>query len=196
VIAAWGVGLLTVVGVALVGGGIGTEEVAHPSTPAAAAGSSLGTRTAAAPDTASAAIFLDTPATSSAVITTRDLVVRGRVRPGMGPVQVMLESAGSQMVVRTVDPATLPADQDRSQRPAFFAILPVPTPRPIGPAVVHVIAYDATGQAQEIVVRTIEIRDLLDPTYGDEAARPPTGEDGLMGGIPFGTNFAWMADDR
>jgi hypothetical protein len=61
---------------------------------------------------------------------------------------------------------------------------------------VHVIAFEDGGHASEILLRTIRIGPALDPTYGDGSAHPPTGEDGLMGGITYGTNFAWQADGR
>ena len=66
----------------------------------------------------------------------------------------------------------------------------MPDPRPAGPAVVQIVAYDASGRAMAVLLRPVNIGALVDPSYRDLIARPPTGEDGLMGGIPFGTNLA------
>jgi hypothetical protein len=197
-IGAWGLGLLGVVGAALAGG-IGDERVAEappePSGALAVAPVALPAPSIeVVPPVASSVILLDWPATPTSVVTTRDMVVRGHVPEDSGPVVVMLESRSPErMIVVTVNPTRLPARDIRGMS-AFRATLTVPDPRPTGPAVVHVIAFDAGGDATEVLLRTIQIGAVVDPTYGDGSARPPTGEDGLMGGIPYGTNFAWQAD--
>jgi len=189
--------LFVVVGVA-VAGGVGSEDIAEaplgPSGAPAVAPVVAPPPVEGAPSVASSIILLDWPATSTSVVTTRDLVVRGHVPEGSGHIVVMLESKSPErMIVVTVNPTRLP-DGELHGMSAFLATVQLPAPRPTGPAVVHVIAFDADGTATEILLRTVQIGALIDPTYGDGSARPPTGEDGLMGGIPYGTNFSWQAD--
>ena len=142
-------------------------------------------------------IVLDSPGTINQLITTHDVVVRGYLQEGTGRVQVLLQSRGAEpIVVRTVEPMMLPDRRGRVLPPQFVVTLPLPDPRPSGPAVVQIVAYDGSGRARDMLLRPIQIGALLDPTYGDGSRRPPTGEDGLMGGITSGTNFAWLEDDR
>ena len=188
-------------GAALIGGMGGGKAVAEPS-PQVAVGPSAAVAVTSAEDTlgtdnAFGVIVLDTPATTDQVITARVIVVRGSVSPRTGRIQVLLQSRSAEpIVVRTAEPLDLPATRDRRQHPDFVVTLPLPSARPSGPAVVQVVTYDVSGRAIGIFVRRIQIGGLIDPTYGDEAARPPTGEDGLMGGIIYGTNFAWQSDGR
>ena len=142
-------------------------------------------------------IVLDSPGTINQLITTHDVVVRGYLQEGTGRVQVLLQSRGAEpIVVRTVEPMMLPDRRGRVLPPQFVVTLPLPDPRPSGPAVVQIVVYDGSGRARDMLLRPIQIGALLDPTYGDGSRRPPTGEDGLMGGITSGTNFAWLEDDR
>ena len=117
------------------------------------------------------------------------------MREGGGPVVVMLESSTAErLIVVTVYPVRVPDPGGSPPTSTFIGTLPIPDPRPLGPAFVRVLGFDATGTSATVVVRPIRIGAVLDPTYGDGSARPPTGEDGLMGGITSGTNFAWRAD--
>jgi len=188
--AAWGLGLVIVVGVAWAGGpGQGTADDPLPTasvTPTAqleAAGTGR--------DTTSDPIVLDWPATPNQVITTPALVVRGHLSSGAGRVQVLLQSSGAELiVVRTVGPVTADWDRDGNRRPAFSVTLPLPDPRPSGPAVVQVVAYDISGRAQSVLLRPVQIGPLFDPSIGGLPGRPALGEDGLIGGIPFDTNWS------
>jgi hypothetical protein len=208
-VASWGIGLLAVIVGAIAGGRVGSDAVpdvpraigavpsgvAEPDATSAEAATATGTGRFG-DDISPAAILLESPREANAVITTRDVEVRGRVREGAGPIVVMLESSSpDRMIVITVYPVRLPDSGDGSHTSEFIGTLRLPDPRPTGPAVVHVIAFDPSGTATDIMLRTIRIGAVLDPTYGAEAARPPTGEDGLMGGIPFGTNFSWVGDE-
>jgi hypothetical protein len=205
-VAAWGVGLLAVIGGAIAGGHSAGEAApsavgAVPSAVGATAAEMRSPGTADATDrgrfgddTSIPVVVLDTPSEANAVITTLGIEVRGRVREGGGPVVVMLESStADRLIVVTVYPVRLP-DSGGAPTSAFIGTLPIPDPRPIGPAFVRILGFDASGTAAHVVVRPIRIGALLDPTYGDGSERPPTGEDGLMGGITSGTNFAWRAD--
>lgn len=205
-VAAWGVGLLAVIGGAIAGGHSAGEAApsgvrAGPSAVGATAAEMRSPDTAEATDTgrfgddvSTPVVVLETPSEANAVITTLGIEVRGRVREGGGPVVVMLESSTAErLIVVTVYPVRVP-DSGGAPTSAFIGTLPIPDPRPIGPAFVRILGFDASGTAAHVVVRPIRIGALLDPTYGDGSERPPTGEDGLMGGITSGTNFAWRAD--
>ena len=63
---------------------------------------------------------------------------------------------------------TRPGDRDRSPGRTFIITLPLPDPRPSGPAVVQIVAYDASGRAQEVVLRAIQIGALLGPASGGD----------------------------
>jgi hypothetical protein len=199
-VAVWGLGLVVVVGAAVAGGALASKAgpapsaaaVAQASVPVSVEGSSTSTI-----DRLSSVINLDAPATTDQLITTSAVVVRGDVRAGVARLQVLLQSRSAEpMVVRTVGALSVDWDRDGPRRIPFVVPLDLPDPRPSGPAVVQLVAYDTAGHARGVFLRRILIGALVDPTYGDGSARPPTGEDGLMGGITSGTSFSWKADGR
>jgi hypothetical protein len=158
-----------VVGAALAGGGVDGEAItgpppavsAEPPTPAVPAGDAPRSRRAAS------ALVVSSPAAANQEITTHEVVVRGHVRESSWTVQVVLQSRSAEaIVVRTGGPMTLPGDRDRSPGRIFAVPLPLPDPRPSGPAVVQVVAYDATGRAQDVVLLPIQIGALLGPASG------------------------------
>ena len=165
----WGLGLATVVGVALAGGMADDRAeiaVAPPSSPGPSAQAAA---SAAVPtlDPAFADVVVTSPARANQVITTRDLVVRGHVRESTWRVQIVLQSRSAEpIVVRTGGPMTRPGDRDRSPGRTFIVTLPLPEPRPSGPAIVQVVVYDTSGRAQDVVLRTIQIGELLGPVSG------------------------------
>jgi hypothetical protein len=199
-VAAWAAGLLVVVGAALAGSGsVDGETVAVPSPAvgAVASGALPVNGTGRSMDGQSSGIILDAPATTDQLITSHALVVRGHVQLGTGRIQIVLQSgSAAPIVVATVQPTILPDRRGRVLQPQFVVALALPDPRPSGPAVVQVVAYDARGRASDVLLRPIRIGAVLDATYGDGAWDPPTGEDGLMGGITSGTSFSWLADGR
>jgi hypothetical protein len=157
------------VGVALAGGM--DDEAAHIALtpPRSPRPSALVAASAAVPsrDPAFADVAMTSPARTNQVITTRDLVVRGHVRESSWRVQVVLQSRSAEpIVVRTGGPMTRPGDRDRSPGRTFIITLPLPDPRPSGRAVVQIVAYDASGRAQEVVLRSILIGELLGPVSG------------------------------
>ena len=157
-------------GVALAGG-VGEDEAADLAlTPPGSPGpSGLVAASAAVPslDPAFADVALTSPARPNQVITTHDLVVRGHVRESSWRVQVVLQSRSAEpIVVGTGGPMTRPGDRDRSPGRTFIVTLPLPDPRPSGPAVVQVVAYDAGGRAQDVVLRPIQIGAVLGPASG------------------------------
>jgi hypothetical protein len=156
------------VGLALAGGLEDRAEIAFA--PAGShAPSSQAAASAAVPslDPAWADVVMTSPARANQVITTRDLVVRGHVREPSWWVQVVLQSRRAEaIVVRTGGPMTRPGDRDRSPGRTFIVTLPLPDPRPSGPAVVQVVVYDASGRAQDVALRAIQIGELLGPVAG------------------------------
>ena len=128
--------------------------------------SSRGAASAAAPslDPAFADVVVTSPARANEVITTPDLVVRGHVRESSWRVQVVLQSRSAEpIVVRTGGPMTKPGDRDRSPGRTFIVTLPLPDPRPWGPAVVQVVVYDTSGRAQDVVLRAVQIGEVRGP---------------------------------
>ncbi len=79
------------------------------------------------------------------------------------------------------------AGTDLQARGAFTVVLRIPDPRPIGPAVLQVSRVDPAGREAMMVERPLVIGPLAVPP--PQAQRPPLGEDGLVGGLVFGT--AW-----
>lgn len=111
-------------------------------------------------------IELQEPAAAGTVVTTPDLVIRGYLLEGGGPVRVVLESSGGKpMLTRTLSPS-----------PWFVVNLPLSNPRPGGEMTVSVIAYDLDGIPIDVVRRRVVIGAI---------AEREIGEDGLMGGIVF-----------
>ncbi len=165
---------MTVVGVALAGGAEGEEgEVDRAAVPSSGS-SVVVVPSAAVPSLhpAWADVVVTWPAQANQVMTTRDLVVRGHVRESTWRVQVVLQSRSAEpIVVRTGGPMTRPGDRDRSPGRTFIVTLPLPHPRPSGPAVVQVVAYDASGRAQDVVLRAVQIGDVLGPASGAETGR-------------------------
>ena len=176
--------LAVVVGAALIGGDPSRDARAAAVPPAIAA--SATTRGAPGPARPSAepevlvhgrsagavphVIVLESPAAQLEVVTTRDLVVRGHLVSGTGPVLVALEtSRGTSIVGKTVGPMTLPRPGfDLS--PPFEVRLTLPNPRPSGTAVLEVIAYDIYGVTQDTLRRRIWIAEA--DAAGDPFPKP------------------------
>jgi hypothetical protein len=197
-VAVWGVGLVVVVVAGLAGGAVSGEADPSPSSTRPAEASAVAPVAGATSsiDPLTSVIFLDAPATTDQVITTAALVVRGDLRVGIARLQVLLQSRSAEpIVVRTIDSLSVDWRRDPRRIP-FVVTLPLPDPRPSGPVVVQLVAYDASGRARGVFLRRVQVGARIDPTYGDGSSRPPTGEDGLMGGITSGTNFSWVADGR
>ncbi len=156
-------------GVALAGG-MEDEAADIALTPRGSPGpSALVAASGAVPslDPAFADVVMTSPARANQVITTGDLVVRGHVRESSWRVQVVLQSRSAEpIVVRTGGPMTRPGDRDRSPGRTFIVTLPLPDPRPSGPAVVQVVVYDTSGRAQDVILRAIQIGALLGPASG------------------------------
>ncbi len=123
--------------------------------------------------------------------TTREVVVRGRVARSLGDVRIVLQSQnGSKIASASIDPTGgghggwVPfesrfrlAPDDQGERPAF------------------IVAVDAGGSPIDPVRHPfgdrayVFIPASLGPAIEPTRSIHTTGEDGAMGGIPFGTNF-------
>ena len=121
---------------------------------------------------ASTSIVLTSPALDEEVISTRELVVSGHLRESSWHVRVVLKAQnGEPIAVRTGGPMTLPGDRDRSLGRRFEVLLPLSAPRPSGPAVVQVVAYDTSGRARGMVSRSIQIGLFRGPASSAETER-------------------------
>ena len=168
-----------VVGAALAGGDIGglsgVGEAGSSGSADPSRGPSPELPAVAAPpsdDPATLPVVVTWPAAANQVITTTDLVVRGHVREPWWRVQIVLQSRSAEaIVVRTGGPMTKPGGRDRRPGRTFIITLPLPDPRPSGPAVLQVVAYDTSGRAQDVVLRPIQIGALLGPAAGADTGR-------------------------
>jgi hypothetical protein len=113
-------------------------------------------------------IVLESPATQLEVLTTRDLVVRGHLVSGTGPVLVVLVSSrGATITGKTVGPMTMPRPGS-DPSPPFEVRLQLPDPRPDGTMTLEVVAYDINGIPVDAIRRPIRISDAA----GDPFPKP------------------------
>jgi len=127
---------------------------------------------------------VDAPSGPGAVITTPGLVVRGTRAVEAGPLRVTLESSGGKLVASQ----TL---ADATGSGPFRVDFPLSNPRPGGTMVVQVVAFTSHGIPVEVVRIPIEIGAVLPGTPGNvgRTREGTRGEDGIIGGIVFGS--AW-----
>ncbi len=119
-------------------------------------------------------------------MTTRDLIVRGRVARTAGEVRIMLESRGGKPVATA---AIDPTGGGHGGWIPFESRFRLEMPRPAGDMTLFVIAVDRDGIPIDALRRRFTIGEFIDITAVPDGRRSrSSGEDGLMGGIPFGTN--------
>jgi hypothetical protein len=187
-IGTWVAGLAGVVAVAILGGGaVSPGPRVADVAPSSASPSGV-------VDLPVARIVLEQPSMAGQTITTRDLLVRGHLTEGDGPVRISLWSdSDTQMEVLRLDVLRAPDSGLRAEDAApFEARFPLPNPRPNGTMFVEVVAFDGGGIPLEVVRVPILV--------GSIAVGPPTGrsgtgthgEDGIVGGIVFGTS--WLVE--
>lgn len=171
--AAWLLGFLGIVGVALVG------RLAEPANPLATtallafeppAGRStpLTAPSMAPPAPAPDMIELASPARAGITITTRDLLVRGFLRVPTESIVITLEARGNRVIdAATIRPAMAPYTGPILQHPSRFAVrFGLPNPRPNGRMIVQVVAYDGDGRIVDVLRRPFEVGPLLDAIDG------------------------------
>jgi hypothetical protein len=195
VVGAWCLGLAAVIGVAAFGrfSASGDQASGLAVAPRAAPGAELlesprsGVAAPAQPGTdpglpdarpaPDALIVVISPATGVPTITSGELIVQGSVDGDAHALTVIVDVRGREIVARTVQPAA--PDEDGSstrQRSRFLVRLQLPDPRPIGPMVLEVAAFDRAGARLAVVRRPFQLGRVDRPTLGD---------DGLLGGIVF-----------
>ncbi len=137
-------------------------------------------------------VALDLPARRGEVVTTRELIVRGRVAIAAGEVRIMLESSnGKPIATAAVDPTGFGHDG----WVPFESRFRLTTPRPGGEMVLFIVAVDGDGVPIDAIRRRFTVGAIVEipvpagRTSGGSGERPTHGEDGLMGGLPFGTNM-------
>jgi hypothetical protein len=129
-------------------------------------------------------LALDQPARRGDVVTTLELIVRGRVARTAGEVRIMLESSGGKPVAAAaVDPT------GHGDWIPFESRFRLATPRPGGDMTLFIVAVDGDGIPIDAIRRRFTIGAIVDLPARQNARSGSNGEDGLMGGIPFGTNF-------
>jgi hypothetical protein len=126
-----------------------------------------------------------------AVGMTREVVVRGRVAATLGDVRVVLQSqSGVQIASAALDP-TGHGHADWVPFESRFSV----TPDDEGRWPAFIVVVDAAGRPIEPVRHPFNVATYLfipassGPALERTHSMHTTGEDGLMGGIPFGTNF-------
>jgi hypothetical protein len=124
-----------------------------------------------------ALIVVVSPATGEPTITSGELIVQGSVRPDTHSLRVIVEALGKPLDAQTVQPGRVVVDGFATVQHARFLVrIQLPDPRPIGPMVLEVSAFDRDGKQLAVVRRPFQLGRVDRPTLGD---------DGLLGGIVF-----------
>ena len=162
----------------MAGGGGPVAPVAIASATPTLQADDDGTALSASPPTD---IVLEMPGRVGAVVGTAGVVIRGRVPHDAGRLQLLLQTtAAAPIVVGTAQPMSAARTGWPMSLSTFDVEVPLPEPRPIGPALIQIVSYDQRGRARDVLLRRIVI--------GERSRRPTLGEDGLVGGIVFGTS--------
>lgn len=109
-------------------------------------------------------IVLSSPATPNALITTRELTIRGFLPTGTGTIRVTLEARGN----RIIDEATIEAAPALGEWPGagrhrqFETRFGLPNPRPNGRMIVQVALLDEDGRIVDVIRRPIRVGALLE----------------------------------
>ncbi len=180
---AWVIGLGTVVGLAVSGPDVAPQRAVV--VPSAAPSVTPGAR-----PSGPRSLRLDQPARRDELVTSREIVIRGRVARGVGQVWIMLESRGGKPIAtNAIDPTGMP----RGDMIPFESRFQVAMSRPAGSMMVVVVAIGADGLPVDAIRRRFELGAIVDiparVATGIVSGSGSRGEDGVMGGIPFGTNF-------
>lgn len=125
------------------------------------------------------------------VVAAREVVVRGRVAAALGDVRIVLHSrSGAEVASASIDPT---GHGHADWVPFESRILLAPDDKGDWPA--YIVAVDGGGIPIESARYPFSIRTYLfipassGPAITRVGPIHTTGEDGVMGGIPFGTNF-------
>jgi hypothetical protein len=114
------------------------------------------------------ALRLDLPARRGEVVTTRELVVRGRVARDAGEVRIMLESSGGKPVATA---AVDPTGSGRGGWVPFESRFRLSMPRPGGDMLLFVVAVDRDGIPIDAVRRRFSVGAIVEvPAPGAKPA--------------------------
>ena len=137
--------LAAVVGIAVANGGLGRDGPGERDRAIALGLASPAVRPTTRPAASRPiprSLVLDEPARSGAVVTTRKLIVRGRVAATAGEVRIMLESSGGKpLATAAIDPT----GHARAGFISFEATFRLSKPRPGGSMMLFVVAVDGAG---------------------------------------------------
>ncbi len=113
-------------------------------------------------------------------ITTRRLTIEGHLHATTAVVSVSLEARGNRVI-----------DTFVTQPTATFQVgFDLPKPRPNGRMVISVVVLGPTGGLTDAIRWPVVIGAIAETA----PPRPTLGEDGLMGGLVFGTTVDWRPD--
>jgi hypothetical protein len=169
--------LATVVGVALAGSRTGDDPVAL--IPSALPAGSPDVSPSAAPP-------------GAVEIGPREVVVRGRVSEALGDVRIMLQSSTGQPIATA---AIDPTGGGHADWIPFESRFRLSLPAQGGEWPAFIVAVDRDGTPIEPFRHRfsnrayVSIPSATGPAVGGRPDVKRHGEDGVMGGIPFGTNF-------
>lgn len=151
--AAWVIGLVVIVGLAALG------RAPAPGSAAPGIAVAMASVTPSATAGRARSVMLDQPAQRGEVVTTLELVVRGRVAADVGLVRIMLESSGGKAIAtQSIDPT----GYARGGKIPYEATFRLDKPRPGGSIVVYVVAIDTDGLPLDAVRRRIVLGAVLE----------------------------------
>lgn len=133
-------------------------------------------------------LALDQPARRGDVVTTRALIVRGRVSRTAGEVRIILESSGGKPIAAA---AIDPTGYGHGDWIPFESRFRLAIPRPGGDMTLFIIAVDGEGIPIDAIRRRFTIGAIIDIPAGPSSRTGKgrsgsNGEDGLMGGSRSG----------
>lgn len=161
---------------AVMGGGQGGERIDAEANRATAS-------VAAAELATARSLRLDQPARRDEVVTTPDILVRGQAGTDVARIRVTLESRGGKILASDWIDRTA---SDGGELFPFEARFEATTARPAGVMWITATALGADGIPIDALRRRFQLGEI--PAERSQPVHT-TGEDGVMGGIPFGTNF-------
>lgn len=139
------------------------------------------------PGLGSAHLIVTDPLHSGESITTRRLRVTGYALGTAAIVRVSLQARREREIETATIRPRQAADGAAVEPVGRFSVaFDLPNPRPNGTMVLEVALIADDGRVVDTIRRRV-VLDAIVPTTPGSAGAPSFGEDGLMGGLPFGT---------
>jgi len=109
-------------------------------------------------------IILSSPVAAHALVTTRELEVRGYLRNGSGTIRVTLEARGNRIIDQaTIVPVLAVGERPTVGRHARFETrFGLPNPRPNGRMILQVALLDEDGRIIDVIRRPFRVGPLLE----------------------------------